>query len=86
MPAETAESTVVALMLPDHLRGNGYGVLGLVQSMGALAAPLILGSRWVAFTPTLAFGYTAAWMLAAALAAKLITATGTSTLEKGKKA
>ena len=75
--AETAESTVVALMLPDHLRGNGYGVLGLVQSMGALAASLVVGLLWAAFTPTLAFGYAAAWMLAAALAARLITTTTT---------
>jgi len=28
--AETAESTVVAHLLPEHLRGNGFGVLGLV--------------------------------------------------------
>ena len=75
--AETAESTVVALMLPDHLRGNGYGVLGLVQSMGALAASLVVGLLWAAFTPTLAFGYAAAWMLAGALAARLITTTTT---------
>jgi MFS family permease len=77
--AETAESTVVALMLPDRLRGNGYGVLGLVQSLGALAASLVVGLLWAAFTPSVAFGYAAAWMLAAALAARLITATATTT-------
>ena len=82
--AETAESTVVALMLPDHLRGNGYGVLGLVQSMGALAASLIVGFLWATSTPTLAFGYAAAWMLAAALAAMVITATTTSTPREGQ--
>ena len=36
--AEAAESTVVAQALPAHLRGNGFGVLGLVQSLGDLGA------------------------------------------------
>ena len=54
--AETAESTGAALLHPDRLRGNGYGVLGLVQSMGALTSALLVGFRWTAFTPTLAFG------------------------------
>jgi MFS family permease len=34
--AETAESSTVALHLPDRLRGNGYGFLGLTQSVGDL--------------------------------------------------
>jgi hypothetical protein len=38
------------------------------------------------FRPDTGLRYTAAWMLAAALAAKLIPATLTSTIEKGKKA
>ncbi|HEY8718820.1 MFS transporter [Pengzhenrongella sp.] len=77
--AETAESTVVALMLPDHLRGNGYGVLGLVQSMGGLGASLIVGLLWAVVSPTLAFGYAAALMVAAVLAAGLIRPRTTST-------
>jgi hypothetical protein len=32
--AETAQTTMVALALPDHLRGNGFGLLGLLQSLG----------------------------------------------------
>jgi len=36
--AETAESTVVAQLLPEHLRSNGFGVFGLVQSFGDLGA------------------------------------------------
>ena len=63
--AETAESTVVALMLPDRLRGNGFGVLGLVQSLGGLASSLIVGSLWAAGSPSLAFGYASVWMVAA---------------------
>ncbi|RYV50109.1 MFS transporter [Pengzhenrongella frigida] len=70
--AETAESTVVALMLPDRLRGNGFGVLGLVQSMGALAASLVVGFLWTVASPTLAFGYAAAWMMAAVVVTVLV--------------
>ncbi len=63
--AETAESTVVAHALPDHLRGNGFGVLGLVQSVGDLGSTLVAGLLWALISPTVAFGYVAAWMLAA---------------------
>ena len=70
--AETAESTVVALLLPDRLRGNGYGVLGLVQSVGGLGASVVVGVLWAAVSPTLAFGYAASWMVAALLATTLI--------------
>jgi len=70
--AETAESTVVALMLPDRLRGNGFGVLGLVQSVGDLGATLVVGILWAAVSPTVAFGYAAVWMAASVLASGLI--------------
>ena len=69
--AETAESTLVAMMLPDRLRGNGFGVLGLVQSMGDVGASVVVGLVWAAISPTLAFGYAAAWMVAS-LAALLV--------------
>jgi MFS family permease len=65
--AETAESTAVALALPDRLRGNGYGMLGLVQSGGDLGATVVAGILWAVFSPTVAFGYAALWMLASVL-------------------
>lgn len=70
--AETAQSTTVALMLPDHLRGNGFGVLGLVQSLGDLGATLVAGLLWAAFSPTVAFTYAAAWMAASLTASALL--------------
>jgi MFS family permease len=66
--AETAESTLVARLLPDHLRGNGFGVLGLVQSLGDLASSAVVGLLWTLVSPTVAFGYAAAWMIASVLA------------------
>jgi MFS family permease len=55
--AETAETTMVALALPDRLRGSGYGVLGLVQSLGDLGASLVAGLIWALVSATAAFGY-----------------------------
>lgn len=74
---ETAESTVVALMLPDRIRGSGFGVLGLVQSAGDLGSSLVVGLLWAAVSPTLGFLYAAAWM-AASVATSALLRPGTS--------
>jgi len=66
--AETAESTMVALALPDRLRGNGFGVLGLVQSFGDLGASVVAGVIWALVSPSAAFVYVAVWMSIAVLA------------------
>jgi MFS family permease len=65
--AETAQSATVALMLPDHLRGNGFGALGLIQSLGDLGATVVAGLLWALWSPAAAFGYAATWMLASLL-------------------
>ncbi|HET7174015.1 MAG TPA: MFS transporter [Nocardioidaceae bacterium] len=69
---ETAESATVALMLPDRLRGNGFGVLGLVQSMGDLGATVVAGVLWATVSATAAFVYAAAWMAASLLSSGLL--------------
>jgi MFS family permease len=61
--AETAESTLVARLLPDHIRGSGFGVLGAVQATGDLLASAITGLLYAIASPTAAFGYAAVWML-----------------------
>jgi dipeptide/tripeptide permease len=66
--AETAESTVVAQLLPERLRSNGFGVLGLVQAFGDLGATLVAGVLWAVFSPTVAFLYAGAWMALTLLA------------------
>jgi MFS family permease len=66
--AETAESTLVARRLPDHLRGSGFGFLGGVQSFGDFASSAAAGLIWAAVSPTAAFVYVAAWMSLAAVA------------------
>jgi MFS family permease len=64
--AETAESALVARLLPDALRGSGFGVLGAVQSLGDFASSAIVGVLWTAVSPTLGFAYAAVWMVVAA--------------------
>lgn len=70
--AETAESSSVALQLPDRLRGNGFGVLGLVQAFGDLGATVVAGILWAAVSPTAAFTYATLWMIASVIAATTI--------------
>jgi len=84
--AETAESTTVALLLPDRLRGNGFGVLGLVQSLGDLGATAVAGLLWAVFSPALAFTYAAAWMAACVLANALSRGPRASDPEPGQTA
>jgi len=67
--AETAESTLVARLLPDDLRGSGFGVLGGLQSFGDFASSAAVGLIWTTVSPAAAFAYAGAWMVLAALTA-----------------
>jgi MFS family permease len=60
--AETAESTLVAQLLPDRLRGSGFGLLGGVQSAGDLLSSAVVGVLYAAVSPTVGFAYAAGWM------------------------
>jgi MFS family permease len=70
--AETAESTLVAQLLPGRLRASGFGVLGITQAAGGLASSAVAGLLWAVLSPAAGFGYAAAWMVAA-LAATALT-------------
>lgn len=73
--AETAESTVVARGLPERLRSNGFGLLGLTQSLGDLGSTVVAGLLWTLASPTLAFGYAAAWMASSVIASGMLHST-----------
>ncbi|MGI8613111.1 MAG: MFS transporter [Nocardioidaceae bacterium] len=79
--AETAESTVVARGLPDRLRSNGFGVLGLTQALGDLGSTVVAGLLWSLVSPTLAFGYVAAWMAASVVTASMLRSSAQETPE-----
>ena len=61
--AETAESALVARLLPDELRGSGFGLLGAVQSLGDFVSSAAVGLVWTLASPTAAFLVAAAWMV-----------------------
>ena len=62
---ETAEHAAVATHAPTDIRGSAFGLLAATQSFGNLAASLVAGILWTAFSPTWAFAYLAAAMLIA---------------------
>ena len=72
--AETAESALVARLLPDRLRGSGFGLLGGVQSLGDFASSAVVGVLWTAISPTVGFLYAAAWMVTAGVTALMTSA------------
>jgi MFS family permease len=61
--AETAESTLVAQLLPDHVRGSGFGLLGGIQAFGDFGSTTLAGLLWSAVAPALAFGVAGGWMV-----------------------
>jgi MFS family permease len=60
--SETSESTLVAVAVPDQLRGSAFGVLGGVQAVGDLVSSLTVGILYTAVSPEVAFAYAAGWM------------------------
>lgn len=77
--AEPTESAVVAQLLPDRLRGSGFGVLGAVQATGDVVATVVAGLLYTLVSPAVAFGYAAVWMLAATIASGTLRRSATST-------
>ena len=65
---ETAEHAAVATHSPTDIRGSAFGLLAATQSFGNLAASLVAGILWTAFSPSWAFAY-----LAFAMAVALVT-------------
>ncbi|OCB56107.1 MFS transporter [Mycobacterium malmoense] len=70
--AEPTQSAVISQLLPDRLRGSGFGVLGAVQATGDLVATVVAGLLYTLVSPAVAFGYAAVWMVTAVLAAGIL--------------
>lgn len=69
---EPAESAAVATLLPDRLRSNGFGLLGVVQGVGALTSSAVVGLLWATVSAPAGFAYAAVWMLGALVAAPML--------------
>ena len=70
--AEPTQSAIVSQLLPDRLRGSGFGVLGAVQATGDVVATIVAGVLYTVASPTVAFGYAAAWMAIAIIASGML--------------
>lgn len=70
--AETAQSATVALSTREELRGHAFGLLGLTQSVGDIGATVVAGILWTLFSPLVAFGYAAGWMLLSLVAGRML--------------
>ncbi|HEX5950429.1 MAG TPA: MFS transporter [Actinomycetota bacterium] len=59
---ETAEHHAIAARAREEVRGSAFGLLAAMQSLGNFAASAIAGLLWTVWSPTVAFGWAAAWM------------------------
>jgi MFS family permease len=76
--AEPTQSAVVSQLLPDRLRGGGFGVIGAVQATGDVVATVVAGVLYTVASPTVAFGYAAVWMAVAVIASGMLRPLGPS--------
>jgi len=60
---DALEGAIAADLLPQELRGTGYGVLATVNGVGDFFSSLIVGFLWTYASPIYAFGYAAGMSL-----------------------
>ena len=56
---DTLETSYAAQLLPQEIRGRGFGVLGLVNGVGDLASSAVVGLLWSRISAPFAFSYAA---------------------------
>ncbi len=56
---DALERTVAADILPERLRGTGYGALATVNGIGDFGSSTLVGLLWTAISPLVGFGYAA---------------------------
>ena len=54
---ETLEDSLAAELLPDVLRGTGFGTMAVVNGVGDFISSLCVGWLWAALGPAVGFGY-----------------------------
>jgi len=75
---DAMERTVAADLLPENLRGTGYGTLATVNGIGDFASSSVVGLLWTAVSPTAGFGYGAALCMSGAVLLFLMKGRGTT--------
>jgi MFS family permease len=56
---DATEKIVAADLLPENLRGTGYGTLATVNGVGDFTSSTVVGALWTAVSPVAGFGYSA---------------------------
>lgn len=64
---ETAQGSYASEVLPAHMRGRGFGLLGLVDGFGDLVSSVVVGVLWTVTAPAWGFVYAAALAAAGAV-------------------
>ena len=61
---DAMEGAFAAELLPEPVRGTGYGMLGLVKGIGNFVSSFTVGVLWSTFSPTAGFLYAAIMAMA----------------------
>jgi len=56
---ETGQGSHAAELLPEALRGRGFGLVGLVDGVGDLISSVVVGILWTVMAPAWGFAYAA---------------------------
>lgn len=64
---ETLEDSLAAELLPDRLRGTGFGTLAVVNGLGDFISSLCVGWLWAAFGASVGFGFAVVMMITGAV-------------------
>ncbi|MDQ6948467.1 MAG: MFS transporter, partial [Actinomycetota bacterium] len=67
---DTGQGSYAAELLPDNIRGRGFGLIGLVDALGDLVANVVVGVLFTVATP--AAGFIFAAVMSSAGAATLL--------------
>jgi MFS family permease len=54
---DALEGALAADLLPEDVRGTGYGVLATVNGLGDFVSSVVVGLLWTAFVPAVGFAY-----------------------------
>lgn len=64
---DALEGAIAADLLPEEVRGTGYGVLATVNGLGDFLSSLVVGALWAGVSPAAGFGYAALLSLSGTL-------------------
>jgi len=64
---DALEGAIAAGLLPEDLRGSGYGLMATINGLGDFVSSIMVGLLWTSFTPGVGFAYSAILSLIGAI-------------------